>query len=377
MHLDAGLGPGGDGSGCGEVDVVGVRDDCQYSLDFAVGTGIGCWNAHVIDLTCLTLHSGGVEFGGECEPLEVGLDAARLRTAIEQVQTRRGAAQLCVIRDGRVVVDRWFGCEPDALFWLFSASRPYVAILVHQLVESGVLHLDDEVAAYWPAFAGEGKDGVTVRDVLRNQTSAVGAPRADARVMTDWAKSLRRIEEAPLRYPLSSLAFGFILAELVQRITRHPIQVVLQEAALRPLGVTDTHLGLPPELWGRQVPVKGSRLVNRRSTREAVVPGEGVSATARDLAALYQMLLNNGIGTAGRVLRPESVAAAVTPTSDPAFGQLRSPRVFGHNGSNCCVGWADPERQLAYAYLTDRLGRGPAEQAHHAAVADRILAAAG
>ncbi|WP_405055767.1 beta-lactamase family protein [Kribbella sp. NBC_01505] len=320
-----------------------------------------------------------MEFGGECEPREVGLDAARLRTAIEQVQTRRGVAQLCVIRDGRVVVDQSFGCEPDALFWLFAASEPYVAILVHQLVESGVLHLDDEVAAYWPAFVGEGKDGITVRDVLRYRSGAAtgGSQRSDVRAMTDWAKSLRRIEEAPLRYPISSLAFGFILAELVQRITRHPIQVVLQEAVLRPLAVTDTHLGLPPQLWGKHVPVNGNRFVNRRSTREAVVPGEGVSATARDLAALYQMLLNNGIGTAGRVLRPESVAAVVAPTSDPAFGQLSSPRTFGHNGSNCCVGWADPDRQLAYAYLTDQVGRGPAEQAHHAAVADRILAAAG
>jgi CubicO group peptidase (beta-lactamase class C family) len=89
------------------------------------------------------------------------------------------------------------------------------------------------------------------------------------------------------------------------------------------------------------------------------------------------MLLNNGIGTAGRVLRPESIAAMFVPTIDAAFGQLSSPRTFGHNGSNCCVGWADPDRQLAYAYLTDRLGRGPAEQTHHAAVADRILAAAG
>ncbi|MFK4088567.1 serine hydrolase domain-containing protein [Kribbella sp. NPDC020789] len=317
-----------------------------------------------------------MEFGGECEPREVGLDAARLRTAIEQVQTRRGAAQLCVVRDGRVVVDRWFGCEPDSLFWLFTASKPYVVILVHQLVESGVLHLDDEVAAYWPQFAGQGKDGLTIRDVLRYQ-AAVGSLRADVRVMTDWERSLRRIEEVPLRHPISSLAFGFILGEVVQRITRHPIQFVLQEAVLRPLAVTDTHLGLPPQLWGKHVPVKGDRLVNRRTTREAVVPGEGVSATARDLVALYQMLLNHGVGLAGRVLRPESVAAAVTPTHDAAFGQLRGPRTFGFNGNNCCVGWADPERQLAYAYLTDRLGRGPAEQAHHAAVADRVLAAAG
>lgn len=356
-----------------------------------------------------------VEFGGECDPREVGLDAARLGTAIEQVRSRRGVAQLCVIKDGRVVVDRSFGCAPESLFWLFSASKPYVAILVHQLVESGVLHLDDEVAAYWPQFAGEGKDGITVRDVLRHRSglTTVGSYLSDVRAMSDWDRSLRRIEQARRTYAIGTVAYsplasGFVLGELVQRITRHPLPDVLREAVLGPLGVHNTYLGQPSELWGRQVPLKVSgvtgpvvqSILNRRSTREAVIPAGGVSTTARDLAELYLMLLRGGIGTSGRVLRPESIAAAVTPTSegevdrwaqlpirwgqgfqlarpDSAFGQLSSPRTFGHNGSNCCIGWADPDRQLAYAYLTDHLGRGPAERAHHAAVADRVLAAAG
>jgi CubicO group peptidase (beta-lactamase class C family) len=60
-----------------------------------------------------------------------------------------------------------------------------------------------------------------------------------------------------------------------------------------------------------------------------------------------------------------------------SLGSLSSPRAFGHNGSNCCIGWADPDRQIAYAYLTNRLGRPKPDLLHHAAVADKVLEAAG
>jgi CubicO group peptidase (beta-lactamase class C family) len=57
------------------------------------------------------------------------------------------------------------------------------------------------------------------------------------------------------------------------------------------------------------------------------------------------------------------------------MGSLSSPRAFGHNGSDCCIGWADPDRGLAFAYLTDRLGPRAQAMAHLSAVADAILGA--
>lgn len=362
-----------------------------------------------------------MEFGGECEPRAAGLHEGQLVQAVELVKARGGAAQLCVIRDGLVVVDLAFGCRPDALFWLFSASKPYVAIVIHQLVEAGRLHLDDAVAAYWPEFGANGKRDITVRQVLRHRSGLATAGRylSEARLMADWDRSLRRIEEARPNWPIdtvaySPLAFGFVLAEVAQRITGQSIQELVRRAVLDPLDVADTYLGLPSGLWGRHVPLRVSgptgpiirSVVNRRSTREAVVPAAGISTTARDLAALYLALLRGGIGPAGRVLRPESIAAAVEPTSESVvdrttgapirwsqgfqlggprfvpgaitpFGTSSSRRTFGHNGSNCCVGWADPDRDIAYAYLTDRIGHRTADVAHHAAVADKVISATG
>ncbi len=355
-----------------------------------------------------------MELGGQCEPRDVGMDADRLGEAVELVQARRGAAQLCVIRDGRLVVDQAFGCEPDALFWLFSASKPYVAIVIHQLVEARRLHLDDAVAAYWHEFGDNGKRDITVRQVLQHRSglTTVGRYLTEARAMSDWDRSLRRIEQARLLWPIgtvaySPLAFGFVLGEVAHRCSGQPIEELVRRSVLEPLGVADTYLGLPGDQWDRAVPIRVAgpigplvqSVVNSRSTRQAVVPAAGISTTARDLATLYLSLLQGGL------LRPESIAAAVEPTSEaevdrttgtqirwsqgfqlggPRFdsdaitplGTLSSPRAFGHNGSNCCIGWADPDRQIAYAYLTNRIGRRAADVAHHTAVADKILAAA-
>src|SRR4051794_2230097 len=260
-----------------------------------------------------------MEFGGTCDPQDAGLDAARLVEAVELVEARGAAAQLCVIRHGQVVVDLSFRCTPDGLFWLFSASKPYLAVVVHHLVEIGRLHLDDAVAAYWPEFGENGKRDITVRHMLQHRSglSTAGSYLGEVRAMTDWNRSLRRIEEAKPRWPIgtvaySPLAFGFILSEVARRCSGVPIHELIRRLILEPLGVADTYLGLPVDAWERHVPIRAAgplgpfiqSVVNRRSTREAVVPAAGMSATARDLVTFYQALL------AGALLWPETLAVA-------------------------------------------------------------------
>src|SRR5581483_10515332 len=113
------------------------------------------------------------------------------------------AAQICVLREGRVVLDRSVGCQPDSLFWIFSASKPFVALLVHQLAERGALRLDDRVAAYWPRFGQRGKDTITIRQVLQHRS---GVPVAssllgDGLAMTPWDRAVRHVERARPRWP--------------------------------------------------------------------------------------------------------------------------------------------------------------------------------
>jgi CubicO group peptidase (beta-lactamase class C family) len=345
-----------------------------------------------------------------------------LEKAINLIRERGSPAQLCVLARGEVVADESFGCQPDALFFLFSASKPLVALLVHLLAERGELRLDDPVAAHWPEFGRRGKQDITVRQVLQHRG---GLPVArsmalDALAMTDWAASVRALEEAAPSFPPGSvpayhvISYGFILGELVQRVTGTPVREFLRSELLAPLGLRDTHLGLPAGLWPRHVPVAGRGpaelatqvVVNRRATRAAVIPAASVSATARDLARLYQALLNGGELGGTRVLRPETVRQATMPSSDGEtdrylklpvrwsegfqlggertararlgggsgpMGAQASRAAFGHNGSYVCLGWADPERQIAVGYLTARLVSRAAGARHMAAVSDAIL----
>ena len=354
------------------------------------------------------------------EPDEVDMDAQQLDRAVGLVRARGAVAQLCVRRHARVVLDVAVGCRPDALFWVFSAGKPVTAVLVHQLTEQGIVDLDAPVATYWPEFAQNGKRTISIRHVLAHRAGlpAAGTALGDALAMTSWDRSIRRIERARPRWrpgtvsAYSPVVSGFVLGELVRRTTGQPVPELLRTAILDPVGLTDTALGLSDEQWPRHVPVRVAgptgplveAVVNRRATRQAVIPAAGLSTTARDLATFYQSLLDVEHGTPTGVLHARTLARALAPSSDGEIdrtihapirwaqgfqlggpraperavlplGTRSSPRTFGHNGSSCCIGWADPDRDVAYAYLTNRLTNRQADGRHLAAVADAVLAA--
>jgi CubicO group peptidase (beta-lactamase class C family) len=330
-----------------------------------------------------------------------------LERAVALVERRGVPAQLCVFRDGEVVVDVAVNCRPDALFWLFSASKPYAALMVHELARRGALALDDPVAAHWSGFGRRGKDGVTVRHVLQHRSGvAFGrSPIGDVLAMPSWERSVRALEAARPRWPPGAvpayhyLTYGFILGELVRRVSGMPVPEFLREALLEPLGLRETYLGIGPELWPRHTPVRASvpvrAFLNRRSTWRAVIPGAGIATTARDLAALYQATLDGRVdvteavrpstrdGEVDRVLRlPIRWSQGFQlggPTTAPAarhpLGIGSSPRAYGHNGSYACVGWADPGRRLAVGYVTSVFPVSPAGVGHLGRVSDAVLSA--
>ena len=115
----------------------------------------------------------------------------------------------------------------------------------------------------------------------------------DALTMTDWHLCVRNLEQATPAYPpglvpaYHVIRDGFMLGELVQRVAGTTVRDFLHSALLAPLGMRDTFLGLPAEQLPRHVPVRGrgpaelatQLMVNRRATRQAVIPAASLSAT--------------------------------------------------------------------------------------------------
>ena len=146
-------------------------------------------------------------------------------------------AQLAVYVDGELVVDFAGGTTgpdggettPETRHLLFSCTKPYAAVAVHQLVEEGALAYDDRLTEYWPTFAADGseKAEITVEQVL-SHTAGIpfGDLDADPARWTDWDAVVTAMEEIePVftpgeRVAYHSINYGWLVGELLRRVTR-------------------------------------------------------------------------------------------------------------------------------------------------------------
>lgn len=296
---------------------------------------------------------------------------------------------------------------PDTPFCLFSASKAVTAVLVHRADERGLLHLDDRVAEYLPAFGRHGKDAITLRQLMTHRAGlpSLGDAKIDERTLTDWSAILGLLCDArPLTRPGTRLAYhaltgGFLLGEVLQTVTGKPLGELLREWVTAPLGLMSVRFGagegegalhaensftglmpLPPMAWMLErslgIPLRQAvEISNRPSWLGAVVPSGNLFATADDACRLFEALRREGELDGARVLEPRTIRRAVAETSylelDQTLGlPMRygtgfmlgarrlslygadTERAFGHLGFTNVVAWADPARELSAALLT-------------------------
>lgn len=320
-------------------------------------------------------------------------------------------AALTVIRHGRPVVELYGGWSdadrsrewrPDTLVNVFSAGKPVAALCVLLLADRGRLGLDDPVARYWPEFAAAGKAAVTVRQVLAHSAGlpVFPVPR-EAAAYADWnLLSADLAAAAPLWPPGTAagehaLTYGHLLGELVRRVDGRPVGRFLAEELAGPWRL-DLGFGLDPadhrrcadlryghpdwpraglggegSLYRRVLDnppgVRDLALVNSAAWRAAEVPAVNLHATATGLARLYAGLLGGGVLDGVRLFGPATVAEAVTPAFDgpdlvlgrdvrwTSGGMQLDPDGWGMGGIGGSVGYADPDRGFAFAYVTAHL----------------------
>ncbi len=356
----------------------------------------------------------------EVDPAAGGLDRAQVEAIWAAAQrlfrTRtQPALALAVRRRGQLVLERAIGhahgevlATPRTPFCTFSVSKSVTAVVLHMLDERDRLRLDDPVCEYIPEFARHGKEWVTLRHVLTHRAgipsiTAAFADPLDA--LADPEGVVAALCDAkPAFLPGRRLAYhaitgGFVLGEIVRRVTGHGIDRFLADEIARPLGFEYLSYGVAPEriaevaenrFTGLPVPFPMSRLIRRalgvslpdavRASNDprwltAVVPSGNVMATADDLARFYELLLRGGELDGKRILAARTVrrllvesaffepdltlGLAVRYGQGVMLGSLpislfgpQTARAFGHYGLINMVAFADPERDLSVGLVT-------------------------
>ena len=302
----------------------------------------------------------------------------------------------------------------DTIANLFSCTKTFTAVTALQLVDEGKLDLDQPVSRVWPEFAAAGKQAITLRQLLCHQAGLPAIREMlPAEALYDWHAMTRALEqEAPWWSPgqghgYAAITYGWLVGELIRRADgRGPGESIAARIA-RPLGL-DFHVGLPDEAFHRVAHIargKGNngdeaaqRLLqatmrepasmtaraftnppsimtstNKPEWRRMQQPAANGHGNARSLAGFYSALLDGSLLDAeltNVLTREHSLGQDKTLLTQTRFGlgcMLDQPSVpnatfglgpkaFGHPGAGGSVGFADPERDVAFGFVTNTLG---------------------
>jgi uncharacterized protein YbbC (DUF1343 family)/CubicO group peptidase (beta-lactamase class C family) len=304
-------------------------------------------------------------------------------------------AVVLVVHKGQLVFRKAYGLRskqptetpmtPDSIFDLASLTKPIAtATSIMLLVEQGQVRLSDRVAQHLPAFGQNGKDKITVEQLLLH-TSGLIADNPVSDYQDGRAKSLERVyqltpvAEPGVRFIYSDMGY-VILGELVERLSGLPLDQFAQQHIFTPLGMVDTGFRPKEKQKARAAPTEyrdgrwlAGEVHDPRADQLGGVAGHaGLFSTADDLAIYAQMILRGGEYNGHRILSPLTVRAMTTPRSVPggfrAYGWdvqtsyssnrgelFPSGESFGHTGFTGTSIWIDPGSATAVIFLSNRV----------------------
>ncbi len=323
--------------------------------------------------------------------------APLVETAI-QAHKIPGAVVL-IGHDGQVVYRRAFGQRSlvperqpmavDTIFDLASMTKVIATTTaVMQLVEQGKIVLSAPVSDYWPEFRQNGKDLITIRELMTHYS---GLP-PDLELKPAWAgydTAMKMIVAAQLDFPpgtrfiYSDINFE-TLGEIVRRVSGEPLDVYCEEHIFKPLGMKDTLFTPPASLRGRIAPTQYEHgasgpvlwgVVHDPTSRfmGGVAGHAGLFSTADDISIFAQMLLNGGTYKGVRILSALSIEKMTEPQTPPNVivvrglgwdidaplasnrGELFDVGSYGHTGYTGTSIWIDPVTQTYIILLTNRV----------------------
>ncbi|CAN2225648.1 AmpC Beta-lactamase class C and other penicillin binding proteins [Candidatus Nanopelagicaceae bacterium] len=332
-----------------------------------------------------------------------------------------GGAALAIYQNGVPVLDIWGGEARPGLAWqkdtksvVFSTSKGILSILVHQLIQDGFIDPDEKVSKYWPEFAANGKENVTVAMIMRHR-SGLSAVRDD--LTFEDLQSVIPVENAlanqkPIWEPDTGYLYhagtiGQLIGKIIFNVTGMRINELLQSKIARPLSV-EAWYGIPsevekdvtflksddapinaspvfesPEYWNIRAMTYGNAFrghvddfeggYNDPRTHALEHAGAGGISNARSVAKIYSSVVCETDGV--RLLSDETIMKAISRpnpgpnifgdpapypihslgfiVANPVHSPVLSPRTFGHDGLGGQQGFADLDHRIGFSYVTN------------------------
>lgn len=212
-----------------------------------------------------------------------------------------GGSALTIYFKGEKVVDVWTGqlkqdtpWQQDSMALSFSTGKAVLSTLVHRLADQGILDYDKPIAYYWPEFAKNGKEKITLRHVMSHQSGLFDIRQniQSAAQMLEWDRMLDVFEQATPRFEAGTqtayqaLTYGWLLGGVIEKATGESLESVFQKELVDPLQLDGAYFGVPNSELGRVARPIIKPLANLEI--------DGKEAQSRSKSKTYPPLLANG-----------------------------------------------------------------------------------
>jgi len=332
-----------------------------------------------------------------------------------------GGAALCIYQAGLPVLDIWAGESRPGQPWqentksvVFSTSKGLLSILMHRLIEGGSINPDEKVSKYWPEFAANGKENITVAMIMRHR-SGLSAVRED--LLLSDLQEITRVEDALARqapiwepdtgYLYHAGTIGQLLGKIIFNVTGKRVNEFLQDELVKPLGV-EAYFGAPANIedeiaflksdnapidieyefesglyWNKRAMTYGKAFTgnvddfiggyNDPAVHALEHAGAGGITNARSVAKIYSAVVHETDGV--RLLSDDTIEAAISRpntgrnvfgdpepypihslgfiVSNPIHSPVLSGKTFGHDGLGGQQGFADLNHRIGFSYVTN------------------------
>lgn len=388
------------------------------------------------------LGPNGAQINGYCAPAFRPVFDAFVANFNQRAEI---GASVAITVKGMPVLEAWGGFadalqavpslpwQRDTVSLVFSCTKAATALCAHILAVQGLLDFDKPVAHYWPEFAANGKAAITVGMVLQHASGLAAIPFtspvplggwADWNLMTSLLAAQAPWWEPGTAHGYHALTFGWLVGELVRRVSSQSVGTFFQQQVATPLGI-DFWIGMPSSQLARVAPMRAATEVlpvdrftnaaiadpaslqaavfniggwlgippstppayNSTPSLQAEIPAAGGVSNARGLATMYAALANGGALGSTRLLSADYTAGlglirsalpidrTVLVAMRMAYGfhgsidnraigsslsAVLGATAFGHAGFGGSIGFADPQAGLSFGYTMNRMGAGTA-----------------